>query len=133
MLKKIQTRRILEDENSTGLSVLVVDLCDDLKQSFSYEGSSIDEGLDNIKEVLGLANELGYRIYAAEHGSKSNLLQTLKQYISGSNIFKKYGERAFDYTPLQEMLQRDAVKELLILGFNRDSCVFATVGDALDK
>lgn len=93
-------------------------------------------GFNAIIDTVRLAYERKYTIYDTYlydgwSDGEEFPCASLVPYIPKENIFEKHGYDAFGARKLSERLKADNVKNLMILGYDRDCCVLETTKGAI--
>lgn len=106
--------------------------------SIVYPHGTPRAGLNAIHDVVRLVHLLGKKIYAVvmDDGCSTSdelLDVSLHPYVPERNLFFKKTNSAFRSSELARQLELDDVNQLMVVGFDRDFCVFETIKDAAEK
>lgn len=111
---------------------------DEMPVRIQYPHGSVRAGFDAIIDTVRLASWKGYTIYGVGHqdgfsDGEHMLCHSLQPYIKEENMFEKYRFNAFESKKFTDKISKDRCNHLLVLGYDRDFCVLATVKGAVSK
>lgn len=100
-----------------------------------YPQGTARAGLDAIVETVRIANKQGLDIFAVYYhlffcNGEKQPCDSILLYIPQDNIYGKNELSAFSSEKFVSRIQDELFTHLLILGYDRDDCVFASVKDA---
>lgn len=102
-----------------------------------YPRRTLRAGVDAVVEAVRRATIHDAAIYAAEFRMERStegshlLCHWLEPYIAPANRYEKTTSSCFQSGGLEERLRNDGVEQLLIIGYDRDICVYHTAVDAV--
>ncbi len=110
---------------------------DPIFERMHYPYGSLRSGLNAIVDTTRIARERGIPVYAVHYytGNSDGEEQTclsLQPYISEKNRYEKHVPSAFG-CQLANRLEADDCRHLMVIGYDRDDCVMATVKDAVAR
>ncbi len=102
-----------------------------------YPHGTIRAGFNAIIDTARLASLYGIPCYAVHlytgwSDGEEQTCHSLQPYIPAANQYEKHGLSAFGCA-LAGRLEADECEHLLIIGYDRDACVLATIKDAVER
>lgn len=103
-----------------------------------YLHGSLRAGFNAIIDTACFAYTRGKTVYAAYFydgwsDGEEQPCKSLLPYVKKEHIFEKRTYSAFQSGNLASHLEKDECKHLMILGYDRDCCVFQTTKDAVKR
>lgn len=103
-----------------------------------YPHGSVRTGFNAIVDTVRIASWKGHTIYGVGHqdgfsDGEHMPCHSLQPYITEENMFEKCYFNAFESKKFADKISKDGCDHLLVLGYDRDSCVLATVKGAVSK
>lgn len=102
-----------------------------------YPHGSVRAGFNAVIDTARLAGRYGLPVYAVEYerpdsDGEERTCPSLQPHVPEANRYPKRDLSAFD-CGLAERLEADGCRRLLVMGYDRDDCVLATVRDAVAR
>ena len=102
-----------------------------------YPHGSVRAGFNAIIDTTRLARLYGIPRYAVHlytgwTDGEEQTCHSLQPYIPAGNQYEKHGMSAFG-CPLADRLEAEGCEHLLVIGYDRDACVLATIKDAVER
>jgi len=125
-------------------ALLIIDIQNDYFPGGKWTLSGIDAAVDNAARVLAAARERGERVVHVRHefpdegapffsaGSQGAQIHERVSPIQGEDVILKHQVNAFRDTGLAELLERNGVEELVIVGAMSHMCIDAAARAASD-
>lgn len=109
----------------------------DVPLSIKYPHGTVRAGFNAIIDTTRLAQFYGITRYAVHlytgwSDGEEQTCHSLQPYIAAGDQYEKHGLSAFG-CPLAGRLEADKCEHLLVIGYDRDACVLATIKDAVER
>ncbi len=106
--------------------------------ALSYPHGTLRAGLDAIIDTTRLAEMYRIPRYAVEFPGRDSdgehqTCYALQPYIPKDSRYEKPNLSAFSAPAFADRLERDGCRQLMVIGYDRDDCVLATVEDAAKR
>lgn len=103
-----------------------------------YPHGSVRAGFNAIIDTVRFAHQFDIPVYAVEYpgfdaDGEEQPCYSLQPYIPEENRYRKHSLSAFGSKPLVNRLVADSCKQLMVIGYDRDDCVMATIKDAVER
>ena len=102
-----------------------------------YPHGSVRAGFNAVIDTTRIAHQLSIPIYAAEYydgwtDGEEQTCFSLQWYIPKVNRYEK-GQLSAFRSSLAERLKTENCQHLMVIGYDRDDCVMATIRDAVER
>ncbi|MFC1691786.1 isochorismatase family protein [Nanoarchaeota archaeon] len=130
-------------ESERKYAVLLIDSTMNLTPSTAFVILHLEQELENMGYVLNEANSKGLPVYEINMNNCSYndsdclpenpppTARALAKYRADNWVdIRKHSTSAFEYTKLDELLKKQGITDLILMGYNQAACVFETAMDA---
>lgn len=102
-----------------------------------YPHGSVRAGLNAIVDTARIAHQYRIPVYTVEYpgecsDGEEQPCYLLHPYVPESNRYRKHTLSAFGCS-LADRLAAEGCKHLMVVGYDRDDCVLATIRDAVER